>query len=86
VHFSLLVQILLYCEQSYGMSEMREKVRKHFGVDIEAAVEMIPLRHVKCLSAAHWPRFTMLGQALASVAVAWSGLRQAVPEVRHLSI
>jgi hypothetical protein len=65
------------------MDDLKDTVKRQFGVKVDAAVEIIPLQHVESLSPVRWPRCTMLFQALASVAVAWSGLRQAVPEVQH---
>jgi alpha-1,2-mannosyltransferase len=68
------------------MDDLKDTVKRQFGVNLSAAIEIIPLQHVENLSQARWPRFTMLCQALASVAVAWSGLRQAVPEVQHPAV
>ena len=42
---------------------------------------MVPLPNRGVLLPGRYPRFTMVGQALGSVAVAWQGLRQLLPEL-----
>lgn len=46
-----------------------------------AALQVVPLPSRDLLQPGRYPRFTMLGQAVGSVRVAWQGLRQLVPEV-----
>lgn len=43
--------------------------------------QVVPLAGRERLLPGAYPRFTMLGQAAGSVAVAWQGLRQLVPEL-----
>lgn len=44
-------------------------------------LQVVPLPNRDALLPGRYPRFTMLAQAAASVAVAWQGLRQLVPEL-----
>lgn len=48
---------------------------------VAAHTQVVPLPSRDLLQPGRYPRFTMLGQAVGSVRVAWQGLRRLVPEV-----
>lgn len=57
-------------------------MKQQFGLAVPSAFAVVSLHNTRFLNPACWPRLTLIMQALASACVAWSGLRQLVPEVR----
>lgn len=75
-------QISIYCEPGYTADDLKRLALERFGVRIAAPLRIVPLSKAHLLDPVHWPRATMLGQAYASVLVAWQALSAHVPEVR----
>lgn len=72
----------VYCRAGCTPDSLAELARKQFGVAVEPAFTVVPLQNTHLLQPEHWPRLTLVAQALGSLAVAWHALRQQVPEVR----
>lgn len=76
-------QVCIYCEATGDdASTLLKRVESHFGLAIRCDVLLVPLARTRLLRPDAWPRFTLLGQLLGSLVVAWGALAQLVPEVR----
>ncbi|KFM24507.1 GDP-Man:Man(3)GlcNAc(2)-PP-Dol alpha-1,2-mannosyltransferase [Auxenochlorella protothecoides] len=74
-------KIALYVGGSLLPSELVSRVESQFQIRVEPTFTVIRLESREELLPARYPRFTMLRQALASVRVAFAGLRRRVPAV-----
>lgn len=74
------LKIVLFTGRGHTVSDLTARAKRYFNIGIDPTLEVVPLS-VKRLDPVNYPRFTMLGQALASVVVAWEGLQICVPQV-----
>jgi alpha-1,2-mannosyltransferase len=78
----MFAQVMIYCEAGHTAESLRKKAQEQFGIIVAADITLVPLTSTHLLLPERWPRLTLLTQALASLVVAWEGLRQAAPQVR----
>jgi alpha-1,2-mannosyltransferase len=59
-----------------------EKVQSRMGIDLDAnTLHFVFLRARVWVEDASWPRFTLLGQSLGSMFLAWEALSTLVPDI-----
>ncbi|PSC69622.1 GDP-Man:Man(3) c(2)-PP-Dol alpha-1,2-mannosyltransferase [Micractinium conductrix] len=75
------VRVAVYCGGTVDARELCKHVLERFNLSVQPTFTVVPLPNRDALLPGRYPRFTMLAQAAASVAVAWQGLRQLVPEL-----
>lgn len=65
-------------------SELNNRLQDRFGITLDPSTIMLVSirRRRRLVEASTWPRFTLLGQSLGSIALAWEGLTAGcVPDV-----
>jgi hypothetical protein len=80
------VQVVLYCEAGHSAESLKLKVKQQFGIIVPSHFVVVPLTNTRLLAPESWPYISLLAQGMGSVAVAWGGLRQMVPEVLNFQM
>ncbi|CAG9461979.1 unnamed protein product [Pedinophyceae sp. YPF-701] len=75
------VKIAVYSGDGVTEQQLRDKARSRFGVRIERAVRVVPVRTRTLLEPTWYPALTMIGQAAGSTVVALECLVRFIPEV-----
>jgi alpha-1,2-mannosyltransferase len=77
-------EIVVYTgDTDVSLDEALSRVRRNFGMRIptNAPLSFCRLRHRRSVEARTWPRFTLLGQSLGSIVLAWEALLARRPDV-----
>lgn len=75
------LEIAIYCGEGSTASSLVQLAKTQFNLQINPTFRIVPLKSYQSLLPGQYKRFTMVRQALASIAVAIEGLRQFVPEL-----
>ncbi|EGG07436.1 family 4 glycosyltransferase [Melampsora larici-populina 98AG31] len=63
-------------------SEMINKVKQRFDIDLDPyALILIPLKTRYLVESSRWPRFTLVGQSLGSMVLAYEAITQLIPDI-----
>eukprot|EP00898_Chlorokybus_atmophyticus_P007747 jgi/Chlat1/7974/Chrsp69S07399 len=76
-------QVAIYAGLDGGDVHMDVAARANdlFGTRLLRPVKLVPLKHTRLLEPQTWPRFTLIGQSLGSMVVAWEALASLAPDV-----
>ncbi|GIL65630.1 hypothetical protein Vafri_19214 [Volvox africanus] len=74
-------QVAIYVREGVTAEHLVRDARSRFNIDIEKPIQVIPLRRTHLILPERYPRFTLVRQAMGSVALGLEALRQLVPEV-----
>lgn len=73
-------EIYIYTgDVEYSPTEILQRVKQRFDIDIPATVQFVYLHRRKYLEAAMYPYFTLLGQSLGSMVLGFEALLSYVP-------
>ncbi|KAG2432718.1 hypothetical protein HYH02_012852 [Chlamydomonas schloesseri] len=78
---SKTAKVVIYAREGVTAAQLVEDAARRFNIRLDKPIQVLPLRRVGLVQPEHYPRFTLLRQALGSVALGWEALRQCVPEV-----
>ncbi|EFJ50473.1 hypothetical protein VOLCADRAFT_103930 [Volvox carteri f. nagariensis] len=74
-------QVAIFVREGVTAERLLQDAQSRFNIRIEKPIRVIPLRRTHLVKPERYPRFTLLRQALGSVALGLEALRQLVPEV-----
>lgn len=72
---------LIAGDVEYTHEEMMHKVTNNFKITLKSSVELVHLHRRKWVEARLYPYFTLLGQSLGSLLMAWEAINKIVPHV-----
>lgn len=76
------VKCLVYTgDQNVNSSEILEKARTRFNINLPQPVEFVYLKKRRWVEAAMYPFFTLLGQSFGSLILGWEALTSYVPDI-----
>jgi len=74
-------QVAVYSGDGIGPEELCNSAAAKFGVSLKKPIKVVELHQRSLVEASAYPHFTLVGQALGSIALAWEALCQLRPEV-----
>jgi alpha-1,2-mannosyltransferase len=79
------VSVVIYAAQGNKTGdEILKSACERFGIDVGKSMPVhfifIPTNLITLLKPEAWPRFTMIGQSIGSIMVAWNGLKGSTPD------
>lgn len=74
-------KIVLFTCETLSEEEQLASVKARFNLDVQPGIKIVHLLQPELLWPEHYPRFTLIGQALGSVQLAYQALKQLNPEV-----
>ncbi|KAF9968975.1 asparagine-linked glycosylation protein [Actinomortierella ambigua] len=73
---------VVYTGDTESKEEIITKVKSRFNIELDPnMLEFEYLKHRKWVEGTQWPRFTLLGQSLGSIWLAWEALNKVVPDI-----
>jgi len=74
-------RVVVYSADGLTGEGLRRAAQQKFGVSIPKPVEVVPLNNAHLVDPQQYPRFTLVGQALGSVRMAFCALKMLRPQV-----
>lgn len=77
------IKLIIYTGDKDPTKDILEKTNQRFGVELgkQSRLKLIRLKQRKWIEAEKWPRFTMLGQSIGSMILAWEAVVAFTPDI-----